>query len=78
MVHEFTHTHCMHVFHLYVTCIYIFFASNPYFHSKVCKNGEPEIIAKLVAKPHKPKNSTEKVHIESLGGKNAVDKKRVT
>ena len=66
MVHEFAHTHCMHVFHLYVTCIYIFFARNPYFHSKVCKNGELEIIAKLVTKPHKLKIQQKKCILNPL------------
>lgn len=48
------------------------------YNPKHDKNGEPEVIAKLATKPHKPDNVKEKLRIESLGGKITVDKKGVT
>ena len=48
------------------------------YNPKHGKKGEPEVIAKLVTKRHKPDNVTEKLRIESLGGKIAVDNKGMT
>ena len=45
------------------------------YNSKYGKKGQSKVTSKLITKAHKPEKSAEKVCIESLGGKIAMDKK---